>query len=391
MSDSVIFDGRPVWAEISLGAIAANLRAVRRHIGEQRKILAIVKADAYGHGAVPVARALAQAGADAFGVTCVAEGLELREAGIRQPILVLSGYWPGEEKKVIERHLSPAIFSLEQLRHFERAAAQSPNGHRYSYHLKIETGMNRLGLPAEDVRRFAALAADCRHTAIEGTFTHFASSEDFNSPQTTEQEKLFARALDTLRAERVPTGAIHLANSAAIASRPESWADMVRPGALLYGYHQFYSPAEREAEAAARLPLRAAFRLRARVIALRDVPVGAAIGYNARFVAARPSRIAVLAAGYADGVSRQLSGCGRVVLRGRFAPIVGTVSMDLTTVDVTDLPEVGVGDVATLFGSDGARRGEPRWLASDVARQLGTVTSNVLCSVGPRVPRFYVD
>jgi alanine racemase len=389
MNEQVHFEGRPVWAEISLAAIAHNLRAIRRHIGAERKILAIVKADAYGHGAVPVARALAQAGANAFGVTCVAEALELREARIRQPILVLSGYWPGEERLVVKHHLSPAIFSLEQLRHFERAAAASPNGHRYTYHLKIETGMNRLGLPAEDVRRFAALAADCRHTAIEGTFTHFASSEDFTTEQTAEQEQRFARALESLRAERVPPGVVHLANSAAIASRPESWADMVRPGALLYGYHQFYAPAEREAEAAARLPLRPAFRLCARIIALREVPAGAGIGYNARFVARRRSRIAVLAAGYADGVMRQLSGCGRVVIGGRFAPIVGTVSMDLTTVDVTDLPEVRIGDVATIFGAEGTD-GSPQWLASDVARQLGTVTSHVLCSVGPRVPRFHL-
>jgi alanine racemase len=383
------FDGRPAWAEVSLGAIRYNLRAIRRRVGHGRKVLAIVKANAYAHGAVAVARALAAAGADCFGVTCAAEGIELREAGIRQPILVLSGYWPGEERNLVKHHLTPAIGSLEQLRHFARTAARAQNGYRHRYHLKIETGMNRLGIPAGEVRRFAAAAADAKNLRLEGTFTHFASSENFRSEQTAEQEKVFHGALRELREERVPVGLVHLANSAAIVSRPSTWQDMVRPGALLYGYHQFYEPPQREGLAYRRIPLRPALSLRARIIALRDVPVGAGVGYNARFVAQRPSRIAVLAAGYADGVVRRLGGRGHVLIHGRPAPIVGIVSMDLTTVDVTDLPGVRMGDVATIFGTCGPRG--PVLRASDLAHQLDTVTSDVLCAVGPRVPRFYVD
>ncbi|MBI1750725.1 MAG: alanine racemase [Acidobacteria bacterium] len=393
MPNRVQFDGRPVWAEVSLGAVAKNLRAVRRHVGRRRKILAIVKANAYGHGAVPVAKALAKAGADWFGVTCVAEGAELRASGVRQPILVLSGFWPGEERRLIEHRLTPAITNIEQFHHLERAIASAARSRRirgpYAVHLKIDTGMNRLGVPPVEMRAVAQALADSPHLRLDGTFTHFASAEDFTSDQTGQQESLFRAAIERLHAERVNPGILHLANSAAVAKRPESWADMVRPGAILYGYHQFFEPIERKAEAEQMLPLQPAFSLRSRVISMRDVPAGGGVGYNARFVTERPSRIAVLAAGYADGIVRALTNRGRVLLRGRCAPIIGIVSMDLAMVDVTSLPDVRLGDVATIYGSAGP--GGPAIWASDVARLLGSVTSDLLCAVGPRVPRFYLS
>ena len=386
----VRFEGRPCWAEVSLDAIARNLRAIRQHIGGKRKILAIVKADAYGHGAVAVSRALADAGADWFGVTSVAEGAELREAGIRQPVLVLSGFWPGEENHLVGYGLTPAITDAAQLRYLEDAVARvrrGPNGvSPLGFHLKIDSGMHRLGLAPENLGAFAGALADCLYLKMEGTFTHFASSEDFSSAQTAEQESVFAAALSELRRRGVRPGIVHLANSAAIASRPTTWADMVRPGALLYGYHQFYEPAEREAQAADALPLAPALSLRARIIALRELPAGASVGYNARFVAARPSRIGILAAGYADGLVRRLTGSGCVLVRGKRVPLVGTISMDLAAVDLTDAPEAALGDVATIFGADGG----DTILPSDVARQLGTVTADILCSIGKRVPRFCV-
>ncbi len=393
MKSPVQFDGRPVWAEVSLGAITKNFRAIRRRIGRRRTILAIVKANAYGHGAVHVAKALAKAGADWFGVTCVAEGAELRASGIRQPILVLSGTWPGEEHPLIEHRLTPAITQIDQLRHLERATASAAGSRRlrgpYAVHLKIDTGMNRLGVSAVEMRAVAQGLAGSPHLRLDGAFTHFASAEDFTSDQTERQESLFRAAIERLRAERVDPGILHLANSAAVAARPETWADMVRPGAILYGYHQFFEPPERKAEAEETLQLRPAFSLRARIISIRDVPAGHAVGYNARFVAERPSRIAVIAAGYADGIVRALTNRGRILVRGRCAPIVGIVSMDLTMVDVTSLPDVRLGDVATIYGSSGP--GGPAIWASDVARLLGTVTSDLLCAVGPRVPRFYLS
>jgi len=389
----VKFDGRPVWAEVQLSALAHNLRAIRGHINpgparrgvSQRKILAVVKANAYGHGAVPVAKALAEAGADWFGVTCTAEGAELRESGIRQPILLLTGFWPGEEQRLLAYRLAPAITRCEQLRYLERAAARAKRG-PVGFHLKVDTGMNRLGITPADVECFARGLTDCPHLRLEGTFTHFASSEVFTTEQTEHQEKLFSSALERLRALGLNPGIVHLANSAAVAARPRTWADMVRPGAVLYGYHQFYDPPERKAQIEAELPLEPALSLRARLISLRSVADGQGVGYNARFVARQPSRVGVLAAGYADGLVRRLGNCGRVIVHGRFAPLVGAISMDLAMVDLTGIEDVQVGDVATIYGSDGAAA----QYASDVARDLGTVTSDLLCALGPRVPRFYL-
>jgi alanine racemase len=384
------FDGRPAWAEVSLGALKHNLNAIRRHIGPRRKVLAIVKANAYGHGAVEVSRALEKFGADWFGVTCASEGVELREAGLRKPILVLTGFWPGEEAALLRNGLTPAITQVEQLRLLERAAAKLRLKRPAEFHLKIDTGMNRLGVPPAELGRFVRALADCPHLRLAGTFTHFAAAEDFASQQTEQQEKLFAAALAELRAAGLDPGIVHLANSAGIASRPTTWADMVRPGAILYGYHQFYNPPEREAQAREELPLRPVLSLRARIILLREVAAGQGVGYNARFIPQRDSRIAVIAAGYADGVVRQRSNrsagaASRVIVRGRCAPLVGTISMDLAMVDVTDVSGARVGDLCTLYGQDGCAI-----YPSDVARELGTVTSDLLCAIGKRIPRFYV-
>ncbi len=392
---AVKFDGRPVWAEVQLGALTHNLRLIKRYVnsqptasGRECKVLAVVKANAYGHGAVRVAKAMAKARADWFGVTCTAEGAELRESGIRQPILVLAGVWAGEEQRLLEHRLTPAITGCEQLRHLERAAARAKRGLRgpFGFHLKIDTGMNRLGVSPFDLDRYARELAACPHLRQEGTFTHFASSEVFTSEQTDQQEKIFARALARLTELGVPRGIVHMANSAAVAARPSTWADMVRPGAVLYGYHQFYDPPARKAESEARLPLLPALALRARVISLREVAAGQGVGYNARFVPQRPSKVAVIAAGYADGLARALGNRGRLILHGRFAPLVGVVSMDLAMVDVTGIEGVALGDVATIYGADGPAE----QYVSDVAGSLGTVTSDLLCALGKRVPRFYL-
>ena len=397
MPHPVKFDGRPVWAEIDLNALSRNLCVIKNHVNHQvcngndirRKVLAVVKADAYGLGAVPVATALEVAGADWFGVTCPKEGVQLREAGIRLPILLMTGFWPGEGHEVLEYGLTPAISHCEQLPHLERIASRlGHNGGRtVGVHLKINTGMNRLGISCCEIERFARTLADCPHLKLEGTFTHFASSEDFEAVQTEHQERQFSHALQRLRELGFNPGLVHMANSAAIVGRPTTWADMVRPGAALYGYHLQYNPSDCGAALERSLTLEPSLSLRARIISLRDVPDGEGIGYNARFQARRQSRIAVLAAGYADGLPRGLSNRGQVIIREKFAPLVGTISMDLSTVDVTDVPDARVGDVATIFGSDGPIT----QLASDVARDLGTVVQDVLCGLGKRVPRFYLQ
>lgn len=383
-------EGRPIWAEISLGAIAHNLRLIRRAIGRKRKILAIVKANAYGLGAVPISKALSRMGADAFGVTCSQEGIELREAGIREPILLLTGFWPGEEKRILKYGLTPTIARLEQLALLERAASKRRGKdarNKFPFHLKIDSGMNRLGISPRQLGEFTRAYANCPHLELKGTFTHFASSEDFRTQQNEQQEGVFSEVLQELRTAGVSPGIIHTANSGAICARPGTRADMVRPGAVLYGYHQGFEPAEVATEVRKKFPLKPCLSLRSRIISLREIEVGESVGYSARFVADRPSRIAVIAAGYADGIMRQRTNRGCVIVRGRLVPLVGAISMDLSMVDVTDLPSVSMGDVVTIYGSDG-----PASVHVDqAARQIGTVTSDLLCALGRRVPRFYLD
>ncbi len=397
----VKFQGRPVWAEINLSALVDNFHAIRKyvnppgeHLSEPRKIMAVVKGNAYGHGAVPVAKALERAGVEWLGVTCSAEGVELREAGIRKPILLMTGFWPGEERRIVEHRLTTAVTRCEQLRFLEQAAARASRPARRAarpveFHLKIDSGMNRLGIAPGDVDCFARQLMHCKHLRLGGFFTHFASSGIFSpaahGAQTEEQEKMFFAALDRLRELGIAPGIVHMANSAAIAARPDTWGDMVRPGAILYGYHPGYDPAERRAEIEARLPLRPVMSLRTRIIGLRNVPPGQGVGYDSQFMTTRPTRIGVLAAGYGDGLHRSLGNRGNVLVHGKLAPIVGIVSMDVTMVDLTDAPEAQIGDVVTVYGRDGSHT----LPANVVARDISTVTSDLLCAVTKRVPRLY--
>jgi alanine racemase len=245
--------------------------------------------------------------------------------------------------------------------------------------------------------------AECPHLRLTGTFTHLASSEDFTSEQTAHQRDAFLGALARMRELGLDPGIAHMANSAAVISRPDTWLDMVRPGAILYGYHQNYNPPHMRQEAIAQVPIAAALSFRARIVAIKDVPAGGVVGYNAKFRAAEPSRVAIISAGYADGLPRSLSNRGRVILHGRFAPLVGVISMDLAAVDVTGHENAMVGDIATIYGPEdfsaaAARRSRSqeagsleadRQDVSDVARLLGTASSDVLCMLGKRVPRIY--
>lgn len=388
---------RPVWAEVSFAALAANFRAIRAYVNPPdekrktpRKVLSIVKGNGYGHGGPQVARALEKTGSDWFGVTCTEEGIAVRKAGVRKPILILTSFVPGEEPRLVKHDLTPVIHRCEQLQPFDKAAARSNPRKPVSFHLKIDTGMNRLGIASGDVDCFARQLAKCKHLRLGGVMTHFASSEVFNDSvagrQTREQEDRFYAALDRLRSLGIDPGIVHLANSAAIASRPETWADMVRPGAILYGYHPGYDPMERRAEMEKRMPLRPVMSLRSRIVSLRDVPAGTGVGYDAAFVTTRASRIAVLAAGYGDGIHRSLGNHGNVLVRGVLAPIVGIVSMDVTMIDVTDVPDAAIRDTATIYGV----AGDHVLPASQVARSIGTVTSDLLCAVTQRVPRIYL-
>ena len=229
-------------------------------------------------------------------------------------------------------------------------------------------------------------AVKTSHLELEGTYTHFASAEDFTAKQTSDQELLFRSCLERIQKLGVSPGIVHMANSGAISARPSTLGDMVRPGAILYGYYQSFDPPQKKQEVMGQMPLEPCLTLRARIISLRDVPAGEGVGYAARFVTKRPSRIAVINAGYADGVVRARTNRGFALLHGQCVPLVGIISMDLTMLDVTDLPDAKIGDVVTIYGQDGAARID----VSDVAREIGTVTSDLLCALGRRVPKFYV-
>src|SRR5216684_2544569 len=389
---------RPMWAEFSLGALAYNLEAIRKYVNRPqekrkspRKILSIVKGNGYGHGGPEVAKALEKAGSDWFGVTCTDEGIAVRQNGVRKPILVLTSFVPGEESRLVEHDLTAVIHRCEQLELLNRAAARRGGKKPVPFHLKIDTGMNRLGIASSDVECFARQLGKCKNLQLTGIFSHFASSGVFTETpvgqQTREQEERLYAAIERLRALGIDPGIVHLANSAAIVSRPETWADMVRPGAILYGYHPGYDPIERRVQAEKELPLRPVMSLRARIINIRNVPPGDGVGYGSKFLPARASKIAVLAAGYGDGIHRSLGNRGNVLLRGKLALIVGIISMDVTMVDVTDIEDAKIGDVATIHGTDGKQV-----LPADrVARSIGTVTSDLLCAVSQRVPRLYVQ
>ena len=397
--NQIEIEGRPVWAEVSASALTHNLHAIRDFVnpGDEkrktpRKVLSIVKGNGYGHGGPQVAKILEKGGSDWFGVTCTNEGIDVRKAGVRKPILVLTSFWPGEEASLLKHDLTPVVHRCEQLQALERAAAKRSARKQVDFHLKMDTGMNRLGIATTDVECFARQLAKCKHLRLGGVMTHFASSEAFapspQGQQTREQEERFFAALERLRKLGIDTGIVHLANSAAIAARPESWGDMVRPGVILYGYHPGYDPAEQRAEAERRLPLKPVMSLRTRIISLRRVPAGSGVGYGAKFIPQRASVIGVLAAGYGDGIHRSLSnGRGCVLVRGKLCPIVGIVSMDVTMIDVTDVDGVEIGEVVTIYGTDG----EHVHPANAVARSIGTVTSDLLCAVAARVPRVYVS
>jgi alanine racemase len=363
------------YVEISRSQIAANYRAVRDAVAPAQ-VIGVVKADAYGHGALAVARILCDEKIQWLAVSSVEEAVALRRAGIECRILVMAGVMRWEREAVSEFRLTPVAHSLDDLR-------QLDEGGQADVHLKLDTGMNRLGTTA-GASEIAAAIASLRSVRVEGLLSHFASAADFTSAQTLEQMGVFHEMLAALTARGFSPQVMHFASTNAIAyPRGNPWLSLVRPGHAIYGY---VSPARGHAPPAA-FRVRPALSWRARIVAVKDVPAGAKIGYGGSFQAASPMRLAVLAAGYADGVPHRLSNKGKVIAAGKFAPIVGTVSMDLTTIDITHSPHLQPGDAVTLLG----REGDAVLDAQQIARTAGTISYNVLCGISARVKRFYVD
>jgi alanine racemase len=361
---------RPTRAEVDLGAMAHNLRRMRG-VAQGARLYAVVKADAYGHGLVPIARWLEQQGVDGLCVALAEEGLALRACGVTVPILVLSGAYGDAHDRVIGAHLTPVVYSLAQIRAFSRAASGKPVG----VHLKVDTGMGRLGVLPEELPELLEAMRGLPDIRLDGVMTHF-SSADSDDAVTRAQLARFQVALHTIRAAGFAPRLVHAANSAGTCRLPEARFDLVRVGLALYGV----PPAPGHGE-----DLRAVMSLRSEVLALRELPAGSAVGYDQTYRTTRTSHIATVPIGYGDGLLRAASNRGAMLVRGRRCPIIGRISMDLTTLDVTEVPDCAVGDEVIVIG----RQGNEQITAQELARACETSAYEVLTNVSPRVPRIY--
>jgi len=378
-----IITRRPTWAEIDLNNLTANFNKVKQRVSPAARVMAVVKANAYGHGAVECARKLAVAGADWFGVALPEEGVELRAAGITQPVLCLGGFWPGQAVLCIQQRLTPVVYRLDMIESLNQAAANA--GIVVDVHVKVDTGMGRLGIRFDQLSEFVAALEQFRNVRIDGLMSHLAAADDAAcQPLTRDQIQRFEVAVAAFRDHGYRPTHLHLANSAGIFGHREAWGNMVRPGGVLYGLWRDVLPLS-----VANAELLPVMSLHSRINLLKWVPPGETIGYGCTFEASRRSLIATLPIGYHDGYMRGLSNRAHVIVRGVYAPVVGRVSMDLTLIDVTNVPAVEVGEQVTLLGLN-RQSAELKITAEDLARIVGTLSYEVTCGVPERVPRVYL-
>jgi len=378
---------RPTRAEINLAALRHNLRVVTR-AADSSQVWPVLKADGYGHGAPAVARTLERAGAHGFCVALLEEGIELREAGIRAPILVMGGYYGDAYREVIERKMIPVVYDIAQAEGFARLVRSGEVPGPIDLHLKLDTGMARLGVPVAQAAAFADQLADYPEVRIAGLMTHLASADAASSGDLDAQMIRFDEATGRLARHGIRPEVRHAANSAALL-RGAAKLDWARPGVALFGV----SPRSVDMGGALGAPfvtdLQPVMRVRTEIVALRQVPAGERIGYGGLWKASRASTIATIPMGYADGLSRQLTNRGAVLLRGARAPIAGAVSMDLTMIDVTDVPSVQLRDEVVVLGEQEGPEGTQVLTADEVAGWGGTIAWEVMTQISRRVPRFY--
>lgn len=361
---------RETWAEIRIDSLIHNFGVVKRLVGSGVGVLSVVKADAYGHGAVEVGRALQEAGTEMLGVATVEEAVELRDYGVEIPVILLGGIRPEEAAVAVEHDLTPCVFSVEVAEAFDREAQKA--GKKACYHLKIDTGMTRLGIRPEETDTFLPALAALKSIEMEGALTHLASAFTESPEYTLSQLGAFEDMVKKVGMHGFSPRYVHAANSASILRYPESHMNLVRPGIMLYGSGNNGSHA-----------LKPVMMLKTKIIQIRRVPEKTPVSYGGTFVTARPSLIATLPIGYADGYMRRLSNRASVSVRGSRAPVAGAVCMDLITVDVTDVPGVSVGDEVVLFGDELVS-------VDDVARWADTISYELLSITGKRVPRRYL-
>ncbi len=375
---------RPTWAEVSLGTLRQNFRTVVKHAGAGVTVCAVVKADAYGHGAVECSRALQAEGATWLGVTSLDEAIPLREAGIESRILLMTGFWRGEESEIVRLRLTPTVWEPWHVESLENAAASGTV--RQAVHLKVDTGMGRLGVALAELPAVLKALGAAPHLVLEGLSTHLASSEVMDAPSVAEQEHRFAEAQRMVRAAGFDPSLVHMANTGALISRRETWNNMVRPGVALYGYYLPFQRAGREVSGGTlRLAVKPVLTWKTRILSMRNFSANQALGYGGTYVTKAPAQVAVLPVGYADGYNRQLSNRGRVIVRDHYAPIIGSISMDLALADVTGIPGIAVGDEVILLGIHDGLSVD----ALEHARLANSSPYEILCNISKRVPRRY--
>lgn len=350
---------------------------------------AVVKADAYGHGAVECARALKSEGAKWLGVTSLDEAIPLRDAGIDSRILLMTGFWRGEENEIVRLRLTPTVWEPWHIGCLEKAAESAAV--RQPVHLKVDTGMGRLGVSLDELPAVLKAFGAAPHIVLEGLSTHLASSEIMDAPSVAEQARCFEEAQRMVRAAGLSAELVHMANTSALISRRETWNNMVRPGVALYGYYLPFQRAGREVSGGTlRLAVKPVLTWKTRILSIRNFAANQALGYGGTYVTKAPAHVAVLPVGYADGYNRQLSNRGRVIVREHYAPIIGSISMDLTLVDVTGIPGIAVGDEVILLGTNSP--GTSDGLSVDAlehARLANSSPYEILCNISKRVPRRY--
>ncbi|HVA79888.1 MAG TPA: alanine racemase [Candidatus Binataceae bacterium] len=367
---------RPTVAEIDLGALRANYHALRA-VAAHGELMVVVKADGYGHGAVTVARTLGVEGCRNFGVATIDEARELRSAGINARIFLQAGFFAAQAREIVELALTPFVFDAALIAPLAAAATSAGGGRRFPIHVKIDTGASRLGVLPSDLPALIDAMRAAPALALEGVCTLLANAGDPSSPITDQQLRVFRDALDTLRGAGFAPSIAHVANSAALVLRDDSHFDLVRPGLAIYGLPPVAAVRER-------VELRPVMTFKTLLMQTKRVPAGSGVGYGHTFVAPRESVIGVLPVGYADGYRRGLQHGGEVLVRGSRAPVVGAISMDLTTIDLTDVAGAAVGDEVILWGGSGAAMIS----VNDVARLAQTISYEMLCTVGKRVPRI---
>lgn len=370
-------DGVVTWAEIDLDAIAWNVRAFRRHVGERVQVIAVVKANAYGHGAVPVARAALAAGATMLAVHRMVEGVELRQAGISAPILIMGYTPPDGVDQIVQWRLTPSLITME----FAQALSQRAlalGDWRPTVHVKVDTGMNRYGLQPAETMEFLQTLRGLQGVTLEGMFTHFATADWDDSSHTLQQLAVFDTLVTTIRQAGIVIPLAHAANSAATMKLPTAHFDAVRPGIAMYGM-------DPSSEWSPVFEIRPALTLKSIVSRVRELPAEVGISYSRTFITQRPTLAALVPVGYGDGYHRILSNRSSVLIRGQRAPILGRVCMDQFVVDVTHIPGVQQNDEVVLVGA----QGNDRLRAEEVARWAETINYEVTTSLLPRVVRIY--